>query len=81
MQSNDIEIKVQKLLAQMTLKEKAGQMLNIGIPSVLTGGYWDVRDSIEFEKEKFKKFIIDYAVGSIHNTPGFTPAKEDWTFY
>ena len=74
----EIEVKITKLLAEMTLKEKAGQMLNIGLPAVLTGGYWDARDSAVFEKEKFKKFIIDYAVGSIHNTPGFTPEKEIW---
>ncbi len=74
----EIEVKITKLLAEMTLKEKAGQMLNIGLPSILTGGYWDARDSAVFHKEKFKKFIIDYAVGSIHNTPGFTPEKEVW---
>lgn len=74
----EIEVKITKLLAEMTLKEKAGQMLNIGLPSILTGGYWDARDSAVFHKEKFKKFIIDYGVGSIHNTPGFTPEKEIW---
>ena len=62
----------------MTLKEKAGQMINIGLPSVLTGDYWDTRKRAVFDKEKFKKFIIDYGVGSIHNTPGYPPTKEDW---
>jgi len=74
----EIEVKITNLLAEMTLKEKAGQMLNIGLPSILTGGYWAKRDSAIFHKEKFKKFIIDYGVGSIHNRPGFTPKKEIW---
>lgn len=78
MESTDIELKIKKLLAEMTLKEKAGQMLNIGLPSILTGDYWDVRDSASFDAKRFKKFIVDYAVGSIHNTPGYPPQKEDW---
>lgn len=74
----EIETKISSLLAEMTLKEKAGQMLNIGLPSILKGGYWDAKDSADFNKDKFKKFIIDYAIGSIHNTPGFIPEKEVW---
>ncbi len=73
-----IEHKVDSLLAIMTLKEKAGQMLNIGLPAVLTGDYWDDRDSAIFDQEKFKKLLIDYAVGSIHNTPGYPAVKEEW---
>lgn len=77
--SNDeIELKIQEILSEMTLKEKAGQMLNIGLPTLLKGGYWDVRDSVNFDEEKFKKFIIEYAVGSIHNTPQFPAEKEQW---
>lgn len=72
------EHKINDLLAQMTLKEKAGQMLNIGLPAILAGGYWDSRDSAVFDSIRFRELIADYAVGSIHNTPGFTPNKEEW---
>lgn len=72
------EHKINDLLAQMTLKEKAGQMLNIGLPAILTGGYWDSRDSAFFDSIRFRELIAEYAVGSIHNTPGFTPNKEEW---
>ncbi|UMB52542.1 glycoside hydrolase family 3 C-terminal domain-containing protein [Lutibacter sp. A64] len=77
-QSVEIESKIQDILSQMTLKEKAGQMLNIGLPAILKGGYWEPKDSADFNKDKFKKFIVDYAIGSIHNTPGFIPEKEVW---
>ncbi|WP_298262258.1 glycoside hydrolase family 3 N-terminal domain-containing protein [uncultured Lutibacter sp.] len=77
-QTDETELKIKKLVSKMTLKEKAGQMLNIGLPAILTGDYWDVRDSAVFDSIKFKKFIIDYAVGSIHNTPGYPAFKEDW---
>ena len=72
------EQQIQLLLKKMTLKEKAGQMLNIGLPTVLTGEYYDARDSAEFDAKRFKKYIVDYAVGSIHNTPGYPASKEDW---
>lgn len=72
------ENKITDLLAQMTLKEKAGQMLNIGLPAILSGGYWDARDSAVFDSLRFKELVIDYAIGSIHNTPGFTPDQGDW---
>lgn len=78
LQTEETEAKIEELVTKMTLKEKAGQMLNIGLPSVLKGEYWDVRDSVNFDAQKFKKFIIDYAVGSIHNTPQYPATKEEW---
>ncbi|MFZ2432062.1 MAG: glycoside hydrolase family 3 N-terminal domain-containing protein, partial [Lutibacter sp.] len=78
MQTSSIDAKVDSILALMTLKEKAGQMLNIGLPAVLTGDYWDTRDKVDYNSEKFKQLIIDYAVGSIHNTPGYPAEKEGW---
>lgn len=77
-ESMDVELKIQDLLSKMTLKEKAGQMLNIGLPAVLTGGYWDAKDSAVFDAEKFKNLIIDLNVGSIHNTPGYLANRVDW---
>jgi beta-glucosidase len=76
--SEAIEQQIDELLSKMTLREKAAQMLNIGIPSVLTGGYWDVRDSAVFHSDRFHEFISTLGVGSIHNTPGYPPSKEDW---
>ena len=76
--NSSIDQKVDSILALMTLKEKAGQMLNIGLPAVLTGDYWDSRESTVYNSEKFKQLIIDYAVGSIHNTPGYPAEKEGW---
>ncbi|MBN2237179.1 MAG: glycoside hydrolase family 3 C-terminal domain-containing protein [Bacteroidales bacterium] len=76
--SAEIEVKIKRLLNQMTLEEKAAQMLNLGLPSILNGAYWDLRDSAVFNAERFRKYMIEYGAGSIHNTPGFTPNKEDW---
>ena len=73
-----IEEKVKWLLTKMTLKEKVGQMLNIGLPSILKGEYWDARDTAVFDQKKIQKFIVDYAVGSIHNTPQYLAGTDEW---
>ena len=72
------EKRIKVLLDKMTLKEKASQMLNIGLPTILKGDYWDERDSAVFDIEKFKKYIIDLNVGSIHNTPGYLADSKEW---
>jgi len=72
------EQKIDSLMELMTLEEKVGQMVNIGLPSILTGSYWDSRDSAVFDAERFKHFMIDYGVGSIHNTPGFLANSQQW---
>lgn len=76
--TDEIEKKIKDLLSKMTIREKAGQMLNIGLPTVLKGKYWDSRDSTVFSSKKIKKFIIDLNVGSIHNTPGYLANSNEW---
>jgi beta-glucosidase len=77
-QQKSVDQKVDSLLSLMTLKEKAGQMLNIGLPAILEGDYWGARESTIYDPAKFKKLIVDYAVGSIHNTPGYPAEREGW---
>ena len=77
-ETDKTEQKIADIISKMTLKEKAGQMINIGLPAVLKGGYWDKRDTAVFNTAKFKKFIIDNAVGSIHNTPRFPATPMEW---
>lgn len=74
------EGKINGILSQMTLEEKAGQMLNLGLPSVLTGDYWDERTQVMFDSVRFKKYIEKLNVGSIHNTPHphFLPDTAIW---
>jgi beta-glucosidase len=73
-----IEKKIDKLITKMTIEEKVGQMLNLGLPTILTGSYWDARDSAVIDTSRMAYFIGKYGAGSIHNTPGYCPTKEDW---
>ena len=74
------ENKIDDLLSKMTLKEKAAQMLNLGLPSVLTGSYWDLRNEVTFDSVRFTNYIKNLNVGSIHNTvhPHYLSDKNEW---
>ena len=54
--NSTIELKVENLIEQMTLEEKAGQMTQIGIPVILEQeGYWDAADTLIIDTIKLKK--------------------------
>jgi len=78
--STDEESKIDGLLSKMTLEEKAAQMLNLGLPSVLTGSYWDLRTEVTFDSIRFANYIENLNVGSIHNTvhPHYLSDKNEW---
>ncbi len=78
-EDSEINKKVGVLLKKMTLEEKVGQMINIGLPAILEGNnYWKYRDTAIIDTAKLALFIGKYGVGSIHNTPGYPPDKEEW---
>src|SRR4029079_12919552 len=68
-----IESKVDKLLKQMTLEEKVGQMSQVSIES-LSGSNGQV---FTFS-DKMKDAVINYKLGSILNSPGPLQAPQDW---
>jgi beta-glucosidase len=78
--SDSLDKKALQILSQMTLEEKAGQMLNLGLPTLLTGTYWEPRDTAVFDTAKVAYFLGKYGAGSIHNMPSSNvlPGKEFW---
>ena len=73
--------KVDSLLSEMTLEEKAGQMLNIGLPAILTGEFYSPRDTLIFDKEKVQRLLVDYGAGSVQNLGFYPLTPEEWKFY
>jgi beta-glucosidase len=66
---DSVDQKARQLLSRMTLEEKVGQMLNLGLPTILTGSYWDPRDTAVFDTAKVDYFLGKCGAGSIHNMP------------
>ncbi len=61
--------KVEQLLRQMTLEEKVGQMSQLTL-DVLTEGpsLTETKEPLKFDKERLRKAIVEYHVGSVLNT-------------
>ncbi|HEY8402307.1 MAG TPA: glycoside hydrolase family 3 N-terminal domain-containing protein [Cytophagaceae bacterium] len=78
--SNDQEIerKVEELLAKMTLEEKVGQMTQLTLDAISKGEFHDANKPMEIDEEKLKKAILQYHVGSILNTGAYTLSREKW---
>jgi len=65
---------VEKLLAQMTLKEKIGQMTQLTIQTIVDGKDQDIR----INPEKLHKAVAEYGVGSILNVYDQALSLEKW---
>src|ERR1700731_1853335 len=65
---------VEKLLGQMTLKEKIGQMTQLEIGMVTDG----MDQSIRINSEKLHKAVAEYGVGSILNVHDQALSVEKW---
>ncbi|MDA3894489.1 MAG: glycoside hydrolase family 3 C-terminal domain-containing protein [Salinivirgaceae bacterium] len=73
--------KVDALLAQMTLQEKVGQMLNVGMSSLLKGPFYSTRDSLVFDSAKVQEILVKYGAGSVQNLSTFPPSTKQWRYY
>jgi beta-glucosidase len=65
---------VDKLLAQMTLREKVGQMTQLTVETIVDGKDQDIR----INPEKLHKAIAEYGVGSIINVYDQALSLEKW---
>lgn len=70
--------KADSLIAQMTLEEKVGQMLNVGLGALLEGEFFAGRDTLIFDTSKVNRLIVEYGAGSIQNYAGFPISPEYW---
>jgi beta-glucosidase len=75
-QDTNIKSKVDKLLREMTLDEKIGQMTQVTLSIVAKGG-WSNEDG-SLDSATLKKAVLDYKVGSILNTTAHALSVEKW---
>lgn len=73
--------KADSLLSLMNLEEKAGQMLNIGLPALLTGDFYSPRDTLIFDEEKLDRLLVKYGAGSVQNLGFYPLSPEEWKYY
>src|SRR6267143_1294642 len=68
------KLRVDALLARMTLEEKIGQMTNLVINTITTGQDQDIR----IDPAKLEKAILKYGVGSFQNVNNQALPAEKW---
>ena len=70
----DYSREIEVLLKQMTVEEKVGQMTQLEIGQVTSGG----DSNIQIDAAKLEKAIVQYKVGSILNVNGHALPIEKW---
>lgn len=70
----DYSRQIEALLAKMTLEEKVGQMTQLEIGQITSGG----DSSIQIDAAKLEKAIVQYKVGSILNVNGHALPVDKW---
>ena len=65
----DYSERVENLLAQMTTKEKVGQMTQLNLDMVLVGEPYAPVSPARIDPVKLRKVVQEYGVGSVLNTP------------
>ncbi len=74
-----IESQVDKLLSQMTLEEKVGQMTQVTIDVILaTDSNRVVIEPQRIDTAKLRKAIVDYKVGSVLNVANHAYSRDHW---
>lgn len=76
--NDDVEKKIDELLAKMTVEEKVGQMTQITLDVVCKGAFFDAKKEQEIDDSLLYNAIVKYNVGSILNTGQYTLPPEQW---
>ena len=75
--SEELKLRVDELLAEMTIEEKVGQMTQVTLQAVAkTEGTF--HQKFEIDEDKVKEAIQDYHVGSILNVYNVAHTVEEW---
>ncbi|MFK7757994.1 MAG: beta-glucosidase [Flavobacteriales bacterium] len=73
---NDPEI--DKLIANMSIEEKVGQMTQINLDVISVGEVFNLKEPHELDSVKLDSAINHYYVGSVLNVGGHTYSREHW---
>ena len=66
---NETDAKIDKIISEMTLEEKVGQMTQITLDVIGNGeGRHESKVPFEIDTARIRKAIVEYHVGSVLNT-------------
>lgn len=70
--------RVEKLIKQMTIEEKVGQMTQLNLDVVCEGEIYKLVEPHHIQQDKLEKAILNYHVGSILNCGGHAYPLSQW---
>ncbi|PWJ44183.1 glycoside hydrolase family 3 N-terminal domain-containing protein [Sediminitomix flava] len=77
--NNEDKLKIQEIISQMTLEEKAGQMTQVTLEVVSKGkDPFNIIQPLELDEAKLRNIIVEHKVGSILNCGGFAHTPQKW---
>lgn len=79
-QDPEMEQQIEKILSQMTLEEKIGQMTQLTLDVLTKGGATSTKFPMELDPALMDTVLGKYKVGSIFNVPSGVPmTREKWS--
>ena len=75
---NDIDKKVEEILAKMDLKDKCGEMTQLSIDMLSEGSPYNLKKPNTFDPKKLQEVLVDLRVGSILNCGGHEYTVDKW---
>jgi beta-glucosidase len=69
---------ISKLISEMTLEEKVGQMTQLNLDVVCVGEVYKLGEPHRLDSAKLRKALVQYHVGSILNCGGHAYSREQW---
>jgi len=72
------EERIDELISEMTVGEKAGQMTQITLETILKKENGQTLKPQTIDEELLRKAVVDYGVGSILNNAGYAYSREKW---
>jgi beta-glucosidase len=77
-QNSTGDSEIAKLISEMTVEEKVGQMTQLNLDVVCVGEIYKLEEPHRLDDTKLKKALLEYHVGSILNCGGHAYTREQW---
>ena len=72
---------IERLIQQMSLKHKIGQMTQLMVDMVLVGDTYNPKSPSEIDPQKMRRVVNEYGIGSLLNTPtNKLIDREEWRY-
>ncbi len=77
-EKDNIDKKIDEIIAKMSIEDKVGEMTQLSIDAISVGEPYNLKSPHELDINKMEEVLVKYKVGSILNCGGHAYTKEHW---